>query len=60
MTLLSFLAPDPKKLNLGEFGGNVVGAGPGSVLDFPEENRFPGLLTGLLKEKEAALLMVAV
>ena len=55
----SFLAPDPEKLN-------AVGAGPGSVLDFPKEKRLPGLSLGwltallvVLKEKEAALVVVA-
>ena len=52
------LSPVLKKLNLGGFWGKVVGVGPGSVLDFPKENRFPGLLTALLKEKGAALVAV--
>ena len=58
-TPLSFLAPDPEKLN-------ADGAGPGSVLDFPKEKRLPGLSLGwltavlvVLKEKEAALVVVA-
>ena len=56
-TPLSFLAPDPEKLN-------VVGPGPGSVLDFPKEKRLAGLSLGLLtallfvlKEKEAAVVV---
>ena len=60
-TPLSFLAPDPEKLNDDE-----PEPGPGSVLDFPKENRLPGLSLGLLatlllllKEKEAAVVVVA-
>lgn len=60
-TPLSFLAPAPEKLNV---AGPVPG--PGSVLDFPKENRFPGLSAGLLtalllllKEKEAAVVVDA-
>lgn len=59
-TPVSFLAPAPEKLN-------DVGPGPGSVLDFPKENRLPGLSLGLLtalllglKEKEAADVVVVV
>ena len=58
---LSFLAPDPEKLNVDE-----PEPGPGSVLDFPKEKRLPGLSLGLLatlllllKEKEAAVVVVA-
>ena len=60
-TPLSFLAPAPEKLNV---AGPVPG--PGSVLDFPKENRLPGLSAGLLtalllllKEKEAAVVVDA-
>ena len=57
-TPLSFLAPAPEKLN------DDPDTGPGSVLDFPNEKRLPGLSLGLLtalllalKENEAAVVV---